>query len=172
MAGKEMAETKELDANKYVIAAFLFLVSYGILFPVGSANSAIGSAVSGIPVLGIFLPLPDFLKPPISPMYLLMPFAGFFLMFFLVDWVNSFFKSRAGFSPLLPIAFFALALVALYVALFWYVGNFSLLYGKPLTVEEANSLFTSRLKTSAYYLFVLAGILGWVSRAALDRIKL
>lgn len=161
-------ESSGLDVNNYVIAAFFFVFSYGILFAFGVAHSAIGPIVSGIPVINIFLPLPELN----SPMYLLMPVAGFFLMFFLIDWTNKFFNSRQGFSPLLPVLFFMLSLLAFYIAIFWYIGNYAQLSGSALKIEDANNLFATRLKESAYYIFVLSALLGWVSRFALDKIKL
>ncbi len=164
----EQQGNSSLDANKYVIAAFLFFLSWGVLFALGSANQALSQAFSGTPILNIFLPIPQFH----SPMYLLMPVVGFFFMFFLVDWVNRFFKSRHGFSPLLPLLFFALAFIAFYIALFWYIGNYTLLAGRTLTLDEASRMFVGRFKASAYYLFVLSGLLGWVSRFALEKIKL
>jgi glucan phosphoethanolaminetransferase (alkaline phosphatase superfamily) len=135
---------------------------------VGSAQQALSKIFASVPVLNIFLPLPQFN----SPMYFLMPVAGFFFMFFLVDWANGFFEKKAGFSPLLPALFFGIALAAFYVAIFWYIGNYAQLAGRALTIDEANRLFTQRLKSSGYYLFVLSALLGWASRTVLERIKL
>ncbi|MDP6671277.1 MAG: hypothetical protein QGI60_05710, partial [archaeon] len=97
-----------LTANKYVIAVFLFVLSYGVLFAIASANKSIGPMVSDLPIVNLFLPLPELN----SPMYLLMPVAGFFFIFFLVDWANKFFEKQPGFSVLLPILLFALAMAA------------------------------------------------------------
>ena len=157
-----------LDANKYVIGIFLFVLSYGALFALGSARNALRPVFANIPVLNVFFPFPEFS----SLMYLLMPVAGFFFIFLLVDWLNQYFEKKPGFSPLLPVVFFVVALAAFYIALFWYIGNYAQLAGRALTIEEANALFASRLKNSAYYLFVLSGLLGWVSRVALEKIKL
>ena len=160
-------QPKPLDSNKYAIAAFLFILSYGALFALGSAQSFFSWA-TGIPIVEIFLPLPGFT----SLMYFLLPIAGFFFIFFLVEWVNKFFKGRQGFSPLLPALFFILAIIAFYVALFWYIGNYAQLSGRPLTIDEANSLFLTRFKSSAYYLLILGGLFGWLSRWLLEKIKL
>lgn len=160
--------SSSLNANKYVIAIFLFVLSYGILFALASANKTIGPMVSELPIANIFLPLPELN----SPMYLLMPVAGFFFMFFLVDWANKFFEKKPGFSILLPILFLALAMAAFYIALFWYIGNYAQLAERAITIEEINRLFVGRFKASGYYMFVLSGLLGWVSRTALEKIKL
>jgi hypothetical protein len=157
-----------LNANKYVIAVFLFVLSYGVLFAIASANKSIGPMVSELPIVNLFLPLPELN----SPMYLLMPIAGFFFIFFLVDWANKFFKKQPGFSVLLPVLLLGLAMAAFYIALFWYFGNYAQLAGRTIGLEEINRLFVTRFKGSGYYIFVLSGLFGWVSRIALEKIKL
>tara|TARA_Y100000310_G_C20651240_1_gene799560 strand:+ start:1142 stop:1798 length:657 start_codon:yes stop_codon:yes gene_type:complete len=202
---QEAQELRLLTANKYAIAAFLFVLSYGLLFALASARDSLLPIFENIPILNIFLPFPSF----ISPMYWLVPIAGFFFMFFLVDWVNKYFKDNSGFSALLPIAFFIIALLALYISLFWYIGNYTTLvsnndvdYRLHICVAENGAecqkvvaginqrlidngvepgekmvqyqlvSFRDRLQNGAYYLFVLAALLGWVSRFALDKLKI
>ncbi len=155
-------------ANRNVIAAFLFVLGYGLLFSLGMANKAIGEMVNEIPFANIFLPVPEFT----SPMYFLLPVVGFFLMFFLIDWINDYFEKKPGFSVLLPVLFLALSMAAFYIAIFWYIGNYAQLAGRVMTLDEATRLFFMRWRTSAFYLFVLSGLLGWVSRVALEKIKL
>ena len=114
-------KVEQLSLNKYVIAAFLFVISYFFLYVVGSAHSSLSQSVAGIPILNIFFPWAEFE----SYMFFLMPVAGFVFMFFLVDWLNGFLKKKAGFSPTVPAVFFVLAILAFYVAIFWYAGNYA-----------------------------------------------
>jgi len=164
---EQAAAASPLDANRYVIAAFLFILSFGVLYALGTMHQLF-SGVSQLPILELFLPVPQMS----SPMYFLMPVAGFFLIFFLVEWVNKFFNSRAGFLPILPALLLLLSMLAFYIAIFWYIGNYTQLAGRQLSIDEANRLFVGRFKASAYYLFVLAGILGWAARTSLEKIKL
>ena len=165
---QKQQQESSLNTNKYVIAAFLFLFSYGILYVIGSAKDSIYPLVSEIPYVNFFLPLPEFN----SLLFILMPVAGFFFMFFLVDWINNFFQSNTGFSPIVPALFFGLSLLAFYIALFWYIGNYAQLQGGVLTIQDANVLFGTRFKHSGYYLFMLSGLFGWASRRILEEIKL
>ena len=197
---------EQLSKNKYVIAAFLFVISYFFLYVVGSAHSSLTKAVAEIPVLNIFFPWAEFE----SYMFFIMPFAGFVFMFFLVDWLNGFLKKKDGSSPVVPFVFFVLAILAFYVAIFWYAGNYADLQSNTQVkynpyicisesqaecnklVNEANQIlidkrvmfdetrllqyrpvsFSDRLKGGSYYLFVLGGLLGWLTRFIVHKIKL
>ncbi len=159
-----MAETalEKMTTGKIVIVGFLCILTFVILAVLNAANPVL----SEIPLLGLILTLPRFE----SPMFFAMPLVGFFAVFFLVDYVNKSFKTELGFSPLFPLGFFAVSLVAYFVALYWYMANFAALNRFELTLDILN--FWPKLHTSAFFLFAWAGAFGWIARFAVEKIKL
>ena len=154
--------TEKISTNKIIIAVLLCGMFYAILFALHAAKSIF----VGIPILELILNIPGFE----SPMYVIMPFFGFFAVFVLVDWINEAFETKLGLSPAFPVTFFLLALLAYYVALYWYVANFASLQGIEMSLDLVD--FWGRLQVSAYILFLWAGVFGWVARYAIQKINL
>jgi len=155
-----MAEEK-VSTNQFVIAVFVLIITYGLLFALNAAHSM----VSEIPYLGLIFTIPAFS----SPMFFAMPFFSFFAMFFLVDWVNKQFETKNGLSPLFPVVYFVLALFAYYVALYWYMANFAMLGNVEMTLEMVE--FWPKLHGSAFMPFLWGGVFGWIARYAVEKIK-
>ncbi len=155
-------DSKGSGLNKSVVLFVLFLFSYGVLFALSAVRDAVESAVGKIPVLNWFLPFPPF----DSPMYFLLPVVGFFFIYFIVDWVNEYYETRFALSPWFLLLFVAVALVAFYISLFWLFAEYARYQGKAFPEFD----FWGELKGSAYYLFVFAGVLGWVSKKIIEKI--
>lgn len=164
----------QMDSTKYILSIVLFAFSYAIIFFIGSAREQIGPAVKGIPVLEQLLPLPMVWDIPTNPlwqismMHLLLPLIGFWMIFFLVDWMEKFFEEKYAKSIAFPIAFFLVSLAALYVAVYWMAIESSVLRG----LTEVSFDFWTELQQSAFYLFVIGGLFGWLSRVIVEKIKI
>jgi len=163
----------QMDFTQWIFAVIFFAISYGVLFFVGSARNQLASAVTGIPVLEWFLPIPMVWDNPVQPiwqtsmMHLLLPIVGFWMVFFLVDWIEKYYETRHAKSIVFPIVFFLFCMGALYIAIYWIALENSVLSG----LTEVSFNFWAELQQSAFYLFMLAGLLGWLSRAVVERIK-
>lgn len=172
-----MSEEK-LSSNQYVILVFLCGLSYGILIALNAAQASVNAFVSELaeaPLAGAYIWIFQLFSIPgfQSPMFWIMPLLGFFGMALAIGWVNK--NIKAGLSEtlnqvILLAAFVLLALLAYYVALYWYIANFALLQGVEMTPEIVN--FWGRLQGSAYMLFFWGGVFGWVMRFAVERLKI
>lgn len=162
---EEPTGKKGLSANQIVVVAAILVFFYVIL------NLALIPArkmLSEIPILQFILIIPNFE----SPMFWAMPFFGFFAVFFLVDWVNKEFETKVALSPVFPVLFFAVAFVAYYIALFWYMSNFASLGGTQLQLEELNQLLWGKIHSSAFMPFIWSGVFGWIARYAIEKLDL
>ncbi len=159
-----MPKVEQFSNNQWIVVAFLFFLSFGLLIAMGAARSVLSS----IPFVGLVLNIPTPVPWETSPMFFVMPIAAFFLLFFLVDWINTHFNTTHAMHPLFPVLFFALGLIAFYVALFWYNSNFVLL-GDP---NALNFDFWEKLRSNAFSLFLWGGVFGWIARYAVEKIKL
>ena len=156
-----MPELEEFSVNQWIIVAFLFAISFGLLIALNAANQA----VRDLPFIGLILNIPSALN---SPMFTALPIVAFFFLFFIVDWINKYFETTQALHPLFVVLFFGVALFAFYVALFWYMSNF-----KALGDENAlNFDFWARLQGNAFMLFIWGGTLGWITRFAVEKLKL
>jgi len=137
-----------MELNRILKVIFIFIITYVILH-----------------LLSLFTPLGNWgtFKGifQFSYMYYFLPIPGFFLMYFLPPWYNKYFETNAANSPIFPLAFLAISIPAYYVALFWYYKNVADLSG----IAEFNFDFVEQLLSSAYLVFVLAGMGGWAARA-------
>jgi len=162
---EESTEKKSLSFLQIVIVAailgFSFLITHLVLIP-GKPT------ISQIPALQLFLIIPEF----DSLMFWAMSLFGFFAVFFLVDWVNKEFETKLALNPFFPVIFFAVAFIAYYIALFWYMSNFATLSGSQLQIEELNELLWGRIHSSAFMPFMWFGVFGWIARYAIERIDL
>ena len=157
-----MALASKFSTNKLIVSAFLCGMAYALLFGIHAARGVF----AGIPVIELILVMPSFE----SPMYFVMPLFGFFSIFLLVDWINDSFKTKMGFHPVFPLAFFLLSLGAFYVSLYWYIANFASLQGIEMSLDLVD--FWGRLQTSSFMLFAWAGVFGWVARFVVEKINL
>lgn len=184
-----MAENNS-KPNKTLVLGFLFAISYVFLYVLSLQNDAISGIITiieswvvSIPILNMlpfliksFLPVPAFS----SPMYFLLPVVGFFTIYLIIDWINEYFKTEAGFKAWLPSVFIILSMFAFYIALYWYWCNaFSMGVADPVACSSAGSQRTAEylsgnfpqlLRQSAFNLFILAGTLGWLARFAIKEI--
>lgn len=116
-----------------------------------------------------------------SPMYFLPPIVAFFITYFLIDWIDKFYETGAAHKWHFLLLILVIALVAEYIALFWYYGSlaqlnqskFEITFGlsDPAVLNSSDSLsigFVQQLKTSAFLPFALACILGWLSHIIID----
>lgn len=182
MAKKQTMQVESVktkwNLNKKIIATVLFLFSYGLLLVASLSRDAIGKAVENIPFLNLLLPLPNILEKEFwySPANILLPVVGFFFIFLIIDWANDFLKMEIGFSPIFPAIFFILCLAALYIAMFFYLAEITRLTSQQIKFEDflnnLNSGYWTELKNSAFYLFAIAGILGWLSRYIMEKIDI
>lgn len=160
---------KPMTLNKKIIAVFLFVLSYALISIISVSRASIGKAIAEIPVLNLLLPLPNMFAKEFwySPTSILYPIIGFFFIYFIVDWVNEFFETEMGLSPIFPAVFFAFSLIAFYTALFFFFAETARLSG-----QAANFNFWNELKDSAFYLFAIGGMFGWLTRFILEKIDL
>ncbi len=132
----------------------LFILSYALLY-----------------VLGMITPLHDWGftwdLSRLDYMFFLMPFAGFFLMFFSIDWMDRLLEEDFAKSHYFALYFFASSLAAFYVAVYWFYGNVSLLQGQGKSPAEFFD-FWPVLLDSAFLVFVFSALLGWVSYKAIE----
>ncbi|GEM_PF-2029627 len=102
-----------MDLNNSLKVMFIFLASYFFLFLLSVFNSSTGfsgwNISSDLSRLGFF--------------YILIPIPGFFIMFFLFDWIEEFFETRFTRTFWFPLLIFVLGVVAFYIAVFWYFCN-------------------------------------------------
>jgi len=109
--------------------------------------------------------------------FFLIPIPGFFFLYFLIDWIDKFFETESGHTPVLPLIFVILSFIAFYAQLYFYWGNFASLQGgstkviiwlfsQPTATECAGNIcldYFNYLVSSAFLVFVFAGIFGWLS---------
>ncbi len=155
-------------SRKNVLIGLLFVLSYLFAWFFSGASVFLHDFFKNTPLINTitnsFFPLIqwDLSKFPFVADYmlLLLPFAGFFFIYFLIDWVNDFFETSFALTPWFPIVFFILSIIAWHVMLMIYFGNISFLN------NNVNVPFNSlnEFKNSPYSIFVLTGLLGWVSK--------
>lgn len=154
----------KLSTNQYIAAAVMFGLSYFLLYVIGAARNIITT----VPYVEIVLTLPNLAESPMF--WLAMPVFGFWAMFFVGDWVNEQFETKLGSSPIFLGIFFLLSFAAYYIALFWYMSEIFRLNGIDFSLDQID--FKSRLQSSAFPLFVWAGVFGWVARYAVEKLKI
>lgn len=121
-----------MKKQSFAKVLFLFLISYVLLFVL-----SVFSSVSGFGGWNVSFDLSR-----IDYFYALAPVCGFFLMFFLIDWVEKYFDTRFTRSPWFGLMVFVLAVIAYYVALFWFYCNlFSLAQTSVCSPEGANQTY-------------------------------
>ena len=157
-------ENRGFSANQSIVVAFMLFLSFGLLVAMNAAQTAIRK----LPVLNLFFTVPSPLPTESSPMFFAMFVTSFFFLFFIVDWINSHFNTAYALHPMFPLLFFALGLFAYYVALFWYMSNFTVLSGE----SQVRFDYWTKLHESAFMLFVWGGVFGWITRFVVGKIRL
>lgn len=125
--------SEKIDFNRAGLVLFLFILSYVIIYFFSVTRDAVGSAVAGIPLLNLLLPLPAL----DSPMLLLFPVAGFFLFYLLVGWLENYFEIDVGSIKSFLLVFFVFVLVsglAFSAAIFFYYDNLAQLQSNGVKV--------------------------------------
>jgi hypothetical protein len=189
----------EIHKIEFVRVLFLFAVSYILLFVLMAisvpAHSALMALFDGLnfilPIFWPFQALVDMFLPlwqwGNSPMYYLVPIPGFFLMYYLIDWMEGYFKFSETEKKFFPVVFWLLVISSYFLVLMWYFHNMYQLSlsANPALVEQEITFwiymfggiikdgsfwvgsqfnFWYQLKNSAFLVFSLAAFLGWASR--------
>ena len=104
-----------------IVSLFVFALLLVFLYVAAlSQRDAIGSAAQNIPVANWVLPLANWLD---SPMYFLLPLLAFFLAFWAVGWINSYFETKAGYEWWLLALVLGMGFTAFFVNLGYYYGE-------------------------------------------------
>ncbi len=105
--------------------------------------------------------------------FFLMPFVGFFFIYFLIDWINDYFKSDFGYSVFFPLLFVVLSFMAFYVQLYWYFSNLASLAASQGRIINPGDLFDfwSVLRNDAFLVFIFSGLTGWISYKVMQRVS-
>ncbi len=191
-AGEEKGAGPAFSTNQWIVVGFLFVLFFVLL----KVLNVLRDAASSIPVLNLFFLIPD---PFQSPMFFAMPIVSFFIIFFIIDWANRYFATKHALHPAFILLFFFLSFFAFYVALFWYHTDFTRDSNVKLLIcvsdeiggpfgkcsDIANALikegtfnqyifinFWERLHANAFMLFIWGGVFGWITRFAVEKIKL
>jgi hypothetical protein len=135
-------------------------------------------------LVNTFLPLAQWGN---SPMFYLLPVPGFFLMYYLIDWMEDYFKFTENEKKYFPAVFWVLGVLAYFLVLIWYFHNMyqlSLSANPSLSEQEVNFwvyMFGGTLKDGSHWqgsginlwhyfrdspflVFMLGAFLAWVSR--------
>ena len=102
-----------MEKDVFLKVAFIFVVSYLSLFFLGAL-----SGITGLHDWGFTI---DIFR--LDYFYFLIPVPGFFMLFFLIDWIEEFFETRFTRSLWFPVFFFLLGVLAFYIATFWLFCN-------------------------------------------------
>lgn len=152
--------------------AVLFILSYLVLFLLAALNPQMQDWESFLTPI-IQGQAPDS-NPFYDPLFLLIPIPAFFFVFLGIKWANENFD-KIGDSYLFPIGFIVISYAAFYTAASaFYMNNYLLYYeqadpsnafGKALqqSTDYVIKNFTSLILGNAFFIFALAGVLGWVS---------
>lgn len=111
----------------------------------------------------------------IDPLFLIIPVIGFWLMWWALEWYSNYFKDEFVFGILFALVFMVASYVVWLVALMGYYWNNAFLVavaqGNPnpasasfgQTMSFAFEKFFELLLQSPYFVFVLSGLLAWIS---------
>ncbi len=159
--------------SRFVKALLFFVVGYVLLYLIYATQSFLpkwdgyGSAIfSGQPLSGYLF---------VDPLFLFIPFIGFAFMWLSISWFLRHFKDEQVLSIPFALVFLIGSYIAFFVALIGYFWNnaylVALSQGSPspaatsfgFTWEYAFANYVTHLLNSPFFLFVLAGLWGWVS---------
>jgi len=137
-----------MNFNYIAKLAVLFILFYAVLF-----------VLSNILNLGL-------IKWGNNPMYLLMPFIGFFFVFISVDYIDKYLEIKFANTIFFPLAFIIACFVSYWIVVYWYLGNVAQLNNSQVAFD-----FWEKLRNNAFLIFVFSGLFGWVSKFIMDRIS-
>ncbi len=182
-------------ARTFILFAATYLILYfGVILSVPLHGFLIDVLTAANTFLPIFWPIKSLVETILplgkwdSPMYFLLPIPGFFLMYYLTDWLDEFFELNDDFhNKLFVLVFWILVLAGYAISLLWYYYNFYVLtLNNYAQLKEIGLSFTQylfggqlsngqtyggtgfnywgELKNSAYLVFCIAAFLAWISR--------
>ncbi|MFA4907052.1 MAG: hypothetical protein WC602_02145 [archaeon] len=141
-----LSRNKKGALSHYLKIFVLFMVSYNVLYLVSQT--------------GLIYRFD-------SPMLFVFPIIGFFFTYLITEFASNYFESNLKTNVYFPLLFLILCFVAYWLQLYVYIGNMSFLSGGQLIPFD----FFSELRNSPFLVFVLAGLLGWVSAFAVEKTK-
>ncbi len=154
--------------NEWLFVLPFFIISYMIVYALSLLSRVLVEPLQGT-ALEFMIPLMKWAEW-VSPMYFLMPIVGFFFVFLSIEWAIDFFDSSVLLKSF-PIVFIIFCIVSFWVSLlFFNLPN--ALAGYPINVcfpscfgHSGNGFidYWHELKNSAFWLFFLSGLMGWVS---------
>ncbi len=100
-----------------------------------------------------------------NPMYLLMPFIGFFFVFIAVDYIDKYLEIKFANTIFFPLAFIIACFISYWIVVYWYLGNVAQLNNTQVAFD-----LWEKLRNNAFLIFVFSGLFGWVSKFIMDRI--
>ena len=111
--------------------------------------------------IGLITPLEDWN----SPMFFLIPFPAFFLMYYAIDWFNEFYETNLANTVFFALGFVIASFIAYYIVLWWYFGNISQLNNNtPIPYD-----FWEFLRYDAFVVFIFFSLAGWLTRLIIRR---
>ena len=146
MVSKKVKENK--NNLKTVKLIFFFLLSYAIMYFLGIVTDLMN--------------WPEFNPLQTDYMIFLLPIAGFFFSYILIDWFDSFFEKKLGSSLWYPVILTVTGIIAYYISLWFYFQNNADLGGSG--VFDFGKIFIE----SHYIYFLIAALLAWASKKIID----
>ncbi|MDP2973826.1 MAG: hypothetical protein Q8N60_02135, partial [Candidatus Diapherotrites archaeon] len=102
---EENGAAPAFSTNQWIIVGFLFVLFFILLKVMYVACGMVNSIPFLHAWLSLFFTVPD---PLYSPMFFVMPIAGFFFIFFIIDWANRYFNTKHALNPISILLFFFL----------------------------------------------------------------
>lgn len=146
-------------SNNQLKIVFVFIVSYVVLFFLGALSN-----ITGMHNWGGFSNIFR-----IDYMYYLLPIPGFFMMFFLIDWIEEFFETRFTRTIWFPLMLLVMSVIAFYIASFWLfcnLNNYSLSENSFCSANGAKyaaELLSAPAQTNNAVINFLSGLPGFLS---------
>ncbi len=161
-----------MDSRDKIKLIALFLVTYVILYLLPFITNAINPSIA---LHDWFAQTNGFTLNPSRWDYtfLLLPFVGFFFIYFLIDWINDFFETNFAKTIYFPLLFVVLSFMAFYLQLYWYYSNISALAAAQGQTVNAGDLFEfwGALRADAFLTFIFAGLGGWISFKIMEMVS-
>jgi hypothetical protein len=167
-----------MDKRDSIKLIFLFILTYIILYFLPAIVKPIEPFFDFISFnLMNFFPTHEWgftLNPSmLDYTFFLMPFVGFFFIYFLIDWINDYFESSFAHSVYFPLLFVVLSFIAFYIQLYWYYSNLASLaaaQGQTIAVNEFFE-YWGVLRDSAFLVFIFSGLAGWISYKIMQKVS-
>ena len=176
-----------MNSRDSIKLIFLFALTYFILFFLPALTNFISPEIA-LHEWGFTLN-PSMLDYT----FFLMPFIGFFFIYFLVDWANEFFESNSASTVYFPLLFVVFSFLAFFVQLIVYYGNIVALgvaQGNPNLILDVSLgfacqsavlpvgelqvytvCFWNTLRADTFLVFVFSGLAGWISNKVMKKVS-